>query len=123
MFFGWEGKGGGVGRALIQGLALINFLCLKDEGLFEVGANLRLGAYLNKINMVLFCWMVIYPVDSIVHLLNNQGHTILHLVQASKVKCEARGEQDTPCPSPSSFTHLSQSLLARVFLCFSKKKQ
>ena len=26
--FGWEGKGGGVGRALVQGLALINFFCL-----------------------------------------------------------------------------------------------
>ena len=25
---GWEGKGGGVGRALIQGLALIIFFCL-----------------------------------------------------------------------------------------------
>ena len=91
MFFWWEGKGNGVGWVLIPGWVLI------------------------LINMVLFFWIVIYPVDSIFHLLNNQGHTFLHLVQASKVKCEARGEQDTSCPSPSSFTHLSQSILA---LCF-----
>ena len=83
--------------------------------LFEVGANSRLA------NMVLFCWMVIYPVDSIIHLLNNQGHTILYLVQASKVKCEARGEQDIPCPSPSSFTHLSQLILAWLsFACLKR---
>ena len=28
--------------------ALINFFCLKDGCLFEVGANSRLGAYSNK---------------------------------------------------------------------------
>ena len=28
--------------------ALINFFCLKDGRLFEVGANSRLGAYSNK---------------------------------------------------------------------------
>ena len=30
------------------GWALINFFCLKDGCLFEVGTNLRLGAYSNK---------------------------------------------------------------------------
>ena len=43
---------GGVGWALIRGRALINFFCLWDGRLFEVGANSRLGAYSNKINMV-----------------------------------------------------------------------
>ena len=33
---------------LIRGWALINFFCLLDGCLFKVGANLRLGAYLNK---------------------------------------------------------------------------
>ena len=36
------------GCALIQGWALINFFCLQDWRLFEVGANSRLGAYSNK---------------------------------------------------------------------------
>ena len=34
-----------MGWALIRGWALINFFCLKDGRLFEVGANSRLGAY------------------------------------------------------------------------------
>ena len=37
-----------MGWALIRGWALIYFFCLKDGCLFEVGANLRLGAYSNK---------------------------------------------------------------------------
>ena len=37
-----------VGWALTRGWAHINFFCLKDGCLFEVGANLRLGAYSNK---------------------------------------------------------------------------
>ena len=43
-----EWEGGGVGWALIRGWALINFFCLSDGRLFEVGANSRLGAYSNK---------------------------------------------------------------------------
>ena len=31
-----------------EGWALINFFCLQDGRLFEVGANSRLGAYSNK---------------------------------------------------------------------------
>ena len=31
-----------------RGWALINFFCLLDGRLFEVGANSRLGAFLNK---------------------------------------------------------------------------
>ena len=38
----------GWGWALIRGWALINFFCLWDGRLFEVGANSRLGAYSNK---------------------------------------------------------------------------
>ena len=34
--------------ALIQGWALIKFLCLQDGRLFKVDANSRLGAYSNK---------------------------------------------------------------------------
>ena len=37
-----------MGWALIRGWALINFFCLWDGRLFEVGANSRLGAYSNK---------------------------------------------------------------------------
>ena len=37
-----------MGWALIRGWALINFSCLWDGRLFEVGANSRLGAYSNK---------------------------------------------------------------------------
>ena len=37
-----------MGWALIRGWALINFFCLWDGCLFEVGANSRLGAYSNK---------------------------------------------------------------------------
>ena len=37
--------------ALIQGWALINFFCLWDGCLFEVGANSRLGAYSNNYGM------------------------------------------------------------------------
>ena len=36
------------GWALIRVWALINFFCLEDGRLFEVGANSRLGAYSNK---------------------------------------------------------------------------
>ena len=43
-----------VGWALIRGWALINFLCLKDGRLFEVGANSRLGAYSNKYGRIAF---------------------------------------------------------------------
>ena len=46
--FDWEGEGGGVGWTLIRGWALINFFCLRDGRLIEVGANSRLGAYSNK---------------------------------------------------------------------------
>ena len=35
-----------IGRS--RGWALINFFCLWDGRLFEVGANSRLGAYSNK---------------------------------------------------------------------------
>ena len=38
----------GLGWALIRGWTLINFFCLYDGRLFEVGANSRLGAYSNK---------------------------------------------------------------------------
>ena len=41
-------RGWGWGWALIRGWALINFFCLWDGRLFEVGANSRLGAYSNK---------------------------------------------------------------------------
>ena len=37
-----------MGWALIRGWALINFFCLWNGRLFEVGANSRLGAYSNK---------------------------------------------------------------------------
>ena len=37
-----------MGCAFIRGWALINFFCLQDGCLFEVGTNLRLGAYSNK---------------------------------------------------------------------------
>ena len=37
-----------MGWALIRGWALINFFCLWDGRLFELGANSRLGAYSNK---------------------------------------------------------------------------
>ena len=37
-----------MGWALIRGWALINFFCLRDGRLFEVGANSKLGAYSNK---------------------------------------------------------------------------
>ena len=37
-----------MGLALIRGWARINFFCLWDGRLFEVGANSRLGAYSNK---------------------------------------------------------------------------
>ena len=36
------------GWALIRGWVFINFFCLWDGRLFEVGANSRLGAYSNK---------------------------------------------------------------------------
>ena len=46
--FDWEWGGGGLGWAPIRGWVLINFFCLQDGRLFEVGANSRLGAYSNK---------------------------------------------------------------------------
>lgn len=48
--FWWEGEGGlrWGGWALIRGGVPINFFCLWNRRLFEVGANLRLGANLNK---------------------------------------------------------------------------
>ena len=42
------GGGGGVGLAFVRGWALINFFCLKNGRLFEVGANSRSGFYSNK---------------------------------------------------------------------------
>ena len=42
--FDWEEEG----WARIRGWALINFFCVQDGRLFEVGANLQLGAYSNK---------------------------------------------------------------------------
>ena len=42
-----------VGWALIRGWALINFFCLQDGRLFEVGANSRLGTYSNKYGILL----------------------------------------------------------------------
>ena len=47
-FYGGRGNEEGWGWALIRGWALINFFCLWDGRLFEVGANLRLGAFSNK---------------------------------------------------------------------------
>ena len=37
-----------MGWALIRGWALVNFFCVWNGRLFEVGANSRLGAYSNK---------------------------------------------------------------------------
>ena len=42
-----------MGWALIRGWALINFFCLWDGRLFEVGANSRLGAYSKKYGTLL----------------------------------------------------------------------
>ena len=38
---------------LIQGWARINFFCLWDGRLFEVGASSRLGTYLNKYDIII----------------------------------------------------------------------
>ena len=46
------GDGVGWGWVLIRGWALINFFCLNDGRLFEVGANSRLGAYSNKYGII-----------------------------------------------------------------------
>ena len=43
-----KGREAGWGWALNRGWALIQFFCLQDGRLFEVGANSRLGAYSNK---------------------------------------------------------------------------
>ena len=43
-----RGREVGWGWALIRDWALIKFFCLQDGGLFEVGANSRLGSYSNK---------------------------------------------------------------------------
>ena len=40
--------GGRRGGALMRGWAFVNFFCLWDGRLFEVGANSRLGAYSNN---------------------------------------------------------------------------
>ena len=40
-----RGREAGWRWALIRGWALINFFCLQDGRLFEVGANSRMGAY------------------------------------------------------------------------------
>ena len=50
-----------MGWALIRGWALINFFCLWDERLFEVGANSRLGAYSNKYGIFL-CFTILEAV-------------------------------------------------------------
>ena len=42
------------GWALIRGWVLINFFCLQDGRLFEVGAISRLGAYSNKYGSLVF---------------------------------------------------------------------
>ena len=47
-----KGRAVGCGWTLIRGRALINFSCLWDGRLFEVGANSSLGAYSNKYNFV-----------------------------------------------------------------------
>ena len=39
---------------LTRGWALINFFCIYDERLFELGANSRLGAYSNKYGTFVF---------------------------------------------------------------------
>ena len=41
-----------------MGWALINFFCLWDGHLFEVGVNLRLGAYSNKYGSLKVCLKV-----------------------------------------------------------------
>ena len=41
-----------MGWALIRGWALINFFCLWDGRLFEVGANSTWGAYSNKYDLL-----------------------------------------------------------------------
>ena len=49
-----------------MGWALINLFCLKDGRLFEVNANLRLGAYSNKYGK---CCLVFYewPLNALLH--------------------------------------------------------
>ena len=53
-----------MGWALIRGWALINFFCLQDGRLFEVGANSRLSAYSNKYSItivtLLFCFSLCF---------------------------------------------------------------
>ena len=61
------------GWALIRGWALIEFFCLQDGRLFEVGANSRLGAYWNKYSICnrssrLPCLNNKYPQLSVVNL-------------------------------------------------------
>ena len=86
MFFGWEGPerewggggrlfefefegvGGGVGWALIRGWALIQFFCLRDGRLFEVGANSRLGTFSNKYGMRCGCLYLNPNVEKIAHM-------------------------------------------------------
>ena len=55
-----------MGWALIRGWALINFFCLWDGRLFEVGANSRRGAYSNKYGIFFFFCRVRYCVTFIV---------------------------------------------------------
>ena len=40
-------------RMFIRGWTLLNFFCLEDGRLFEVGANSRLGTYLNKYDIII----------------------------------------------------------------------
>ena len=42
---------------LIRGWALINFFCLYDGRLFEVGANSRLGAYSKKYGIYIYIYI------------------------------------------------------------------
>ena len=49
-----------MGWALIRGRAPINFFCLYDGHLFEVGANSRLGAYSSKYSSTNLCKSFFY---------------------------------------------------------------
>ena len=117
----WVGRERGWCGRLFKAWRLLTFSAFRMSA-YSRWVLIR-GLALIWINMVLFCWIVIYPVDSIIHLLNNQGHTFLHLVQASKVKCDWSGEQDTPCPSPSSFTHTLITINACPVLSFACLKR
>ena len=57
---GVEERWGGVEWPLIRGWALVNFFCLQDGRLLEVGANSRLGAYSNKYGILLFYFLFLH---------------------------------------------------------------